>query len=72
MLDNIANNSDVWIGWTYWSSGAWQSNYMFNIPTQISAAQKTQLDVLRPFLTCTSATCRPTPPTLKAVQQIGK
>ena len=70
LLDDIAKNSDVWAGWTYWSSGAWQSNYMFNIPTQIVSGKKTQLDILRQFLACTADSCRPAPPTsFKAIQQ---
>ena len=72
MLDNIKANADVWIGWTYWSNGPWQSNYMFNIPTQIVGGQKTQLDVLRPFFSCATASCLPAPPTIKGVQQLKK
>lgn len=68
MLDNIAKNSDVWAGWTYWSSGAWQSSYMFNIPTQIVSGKKTQLDILQQFLSC-GTDCRPTAPTFKSIKQ---
>ncbi len=28
-LKYMQDNSDVWMGWTYWSAGAWFGNYMF-------------------------------------------
>ncbi len=67
LLEAITNDPDVWAGWTYWSAGAWQPNYMFNIPTKITSGQKTQLDVLVQFFDCKSDACRPMPPTFKSV-----
>lgn len=31
MLTYIDNNSDVWLGWTYWSAGPWWDEYMFTL-----------------------------------------
>ena len=31
MLQNIRDNSDVWIGWTYWGAGAWWGEYPFSV-----------------------------------------
>ena len=30
-LQYISENSDVWIGWTYWAAGAWWGDYMFSV-----------------------------------------
>ena len=57
MLDNLTQNSDVWIGWTYWSAGAWLGNYMFALPLA-PTDQPSQLDVLKKFLT----SAPPSPP----------
>lgn len=67
LLTAITNDPAVWAGWTYWSAGAWQSNYMFNIPTLITTGQKTQLNVLQPFLNCSSAGCLPRPPIIRSI-----
>jgi endoglucanase len=35
MLTYVAENEDVWAGWTYWAGGPWWGNYMFNLsPTK--------------------------------------
>lgn len=56
-------NKDVWLGWTYWSAGAWWGSYPFSIQPsqQILNAERndiesltpptTQLTILQPFLT---------------------
>ncbi|WP_330084547.1 glycoside hydrolase family 5 protein [Methylocystis iwaonis] len=31
MLDFMAQNRDVWIGWAYWAAGAWWGDYMFSV-----------------------------------------
>ncbi len=31
MLQHISENSDVWIGWTYWAAGAWWGDYRFSV-----------------------------------------
>lgn len=53
--------ADVWLGWTYWSAGAWWGHYPFSIqPSDISvslnggtevinATAAAQMSVLRPF-----------------------
>lgn len=30
-LKHMADNADVWHGWTYWAAAKWFGNYMFNI-----------------------------------------
>lgn len=67
LLSAMETANDVWIGWTYWSTGAWQPDYMFNVPTKIISGQKTQLDILKQFLPCTSSDCIPSPPTIKTI-----
>lgn len=45
MLDHMRNNSDVWIGWTYWAAGAWWGKYPFSVhPSE--DGEKPQLKVL--------------------------
>ncbi|MGE0652008.1 MAG: glycoside hydrolase family 5 protein [Alphaproteobacteria bacterium] len=31
MLKYVKANADVWMGWTYWSAGAWWGNYKFSV-----------------------------------------
>ncbi len=31
MLQYVRDNSDVWIGWTYWAAGAWWGDYPFSV-----------------------------------------
>lgn len=35
MLDYIDDNTDVWLGWTYWAAGLWWGDYMFSIEPKI-------------------------------------
>ncbi|HEY3699403.1 MAG TPA: glycoside hydrolase family 5 protein [Spongiibacteraceae bacterium] len=49
MLGAIEQNADVWLGWTYWSAGAWLGNYMFALPIA-STTEASQLDVVKKFL----------------------
>lgn len=30
-LQFMADNADVWMGWTYWAAAPWFGNYMFNV-----------------------------------------
>jgi endoglucanase len=35
MLQYVTDNSDVWLGWTYWAAGAWWGDYPFSVhPSQ--------------------------------------
>jgi endoglucanase len=49
-------DKDIWLGWTYWSAGAWWGPYPFSIqpplatPERPIAAPAAQLMVLKPFL----------------------
>jgi endoglucanase len=49
----MQDNSDVWMGWTYWSGGPWWGNYMYSIePTNIGQPNQTdspQMHVLGPY-----------------------
>ena len=63
LLNFITQNSDIWIGWTYWSAGAWLGNYMYALPVAATSAPS-QLDILKKYLgaaTCGSA-ANPCPP----------
>ncbi|HIB99683.1 TPA: glycoside hydrolase family 5 protein, partial [Candidatus Poribacteria bacterium] len=31
----IDDNTDVWLGWTYWAAGPWWGDYMFSIEPKI-------------------------------------
>lgn len=50
MLAEMQKNPDVWIGWTYWNTGAWVQNYMFGLPLYPKPEETSQLDVLKMFL----------------------
>lgn len=49
-LDNtlkyMADNSDVWVGWTYWAAGAWWGNYRFSVHPSRDG-DKPQMKVLK-------------------------
>jgi endoglucanase len=53
LLEGMQDNS-VWLGWTYWSAGAWWGTYPLSIqpanPAQSGAPLAAQLTVLLPFL----------------------
>ncbi|MDT8992594.1 glycoside hydrolase family 5 protein [Curvibacter sp. APW13] len=57
-----SQQADVWLGWTYWSAGAWWGDYPFSIqpstskfdvtngPARIEPSTTGQMSVLQPFL----------------------
>jgi endoglucanase len=47
MLQNIGENSDVWIGWTYWAAGRWWGKYRFSVHPSRDGKMKPQLSVLK-------------------------
>ncbi len=49
-LGYIAQNGDVWQGWTYWAAGDWFGDYMFNILPPSDRARHPQVDVLARYL----------------------
>ncbi|MBP1852029.1 glycoside hydrolase family 5 protein [Rhizobium halophytocola] len=57
MVGEVADNPDVWTGWTYWVAGDWWSrNEPLNIqPTK--DGDRPQLAGLKPFLDAPSAAC---------------
>jgi endoglucanase len=55
MLKHIADNRDVWTGWTYWAAGAWPPSYFTSIQP-VNGADRPQMAVLSRHL------ARPRPP----------
>jgi endoglucanase len=49
-LEYMNNNSDVWIGWTWWAAGAWWGDYPFSL-TPKNNQDKPQMAILESFLT---------------------
>lgn len=49
MLTFINDNSEVWVGWTYWAAGPWWGNYMFSLEP-LNGADRLQTDVLQGFI----------------------
>lgn len=53
MLTYMEQSPDVWVGFTWWSAGAWWGNYMYSIePQKVNGAvtDRPQLDYLLPHL----------------------
>jgi endoglucanase len=50
MLSHIQNNSDVWLGWTWWAAGPWWGNYMFTLEKTTGGADQPAMAVLRSFI----------------------
>jgi endoglucanase len=46
MLAYMAENADVWMGWTYWAAGSWWGKYMFSVQPDADGAAKPQMAVL--------------------------
>ncbi len=53
MLDSIDDNSDVWLGWTYWAGGPWWGSYMFSVEPD-NGSDKPQMKILEKHLTETT------------------
>jgi len=42
MLGHLADNADVWLGWTWWAAGPWWHEYMFTLePPDLGSASPT-------------------------------
>lgn len=73
LMEFLSKNTDIWIGWTYWSAGDWQPKYMFNLVSTIDPSNPNQMQVLKPFLTgtvscnATKSNCIPSPPVIKQI-----
>ena len=50
MLSHIQNNSDVWLGWTWWAAGPWWGNYMFTLEKTAGGADQPAMAVLKSFI----------------------
>eukprot|EP00727_Mastigamoeba_balamuthi_P007312 m51a1_g3200 putative cellulase (755) ;mRNA; r:459712-463125 len=42
-LSYMEQNSDVWLGWTWWAAGPWWKDYMFSLEPSSSGADKPQM-----------------------------
>ncbi len=51
MLQFLANNSDVWIGWTYWAAGPWWGEYIYTVQPRVQG----QIIIDRPQLAVMSS-----------------
>jgi endoglucanase len=50
-VKHMHDNSDVWLGWTYWAGGNSWGEYIFTIqPTQNYTVDRAQMAVLKPYL----------------------
>ena len=50
LLNHMAQNSDVWAGWTYWSAGSWWGDYFSTLTPTKEGRERPQLAPLRQFL----------------------
>lgn len=51
MLAYMQNNSDVWIGWTWWAAGPWWGSYIFTLePSDSFTTDAAQMAWLTPYL----------------------
>lgn len=55
MLNYMEANRDVWVGYTWWSAGAWWGDYRFTIEPK-NGKDRPQMTVLRPYLQVTPLT----------------
>jgi endoglucanase len=60
MLQNISENSDVWVGWTYWAAGRWWGSYKYSVHPK-NGVDKPQLAVLKKHVGTAVANPVPTP-----------
>lgn len=49
MLSYLGQNTDVWMGATWWAAGPWWGNYMFNMEPGSGTGYVNYLGLLRPF-----------------------
>ena len=45
MLTHLAENSEVWLGWTYWAAGVWPPSYFTSVQP-VDGADRPQMTVL--------------------------
>ena len=45
MLTHMAQNSDVWLGWTYWAAGFWPPSYFTSVQP-VDGVDRAQMSVL--------------------------
>ncbi|MFC0153602.1 glycoside hydrolase family 5 protein [Xanthomonas dyei] len=50
MLTYMENNSDVWLGWTWWAAGAWwKPDYFFTVQPGKDGSDKPQIKILSKY-----------------------
>lgn len=50
-MNHLKNNSDVWLGWTWWAAGPWWDEYMYSLePTNNFTTDRPQMSWLRPYM----------------------
>jgi endoglucanase len=49
MLAYMLDNSDVWLGWTWWAAGPWWGNYMFSLEPN-GNTDAPQMALIEPFI----------------------
>ena len=49
MLTYVDANTDVWLGWTYWSAGPWWDEYMFTLEPK-NGQDRAQMPILQRHL----------------------
>jgi endoglucanase len=60
LLGYMANNTDVWRGWTYWAGGPWWGNYMFSAEPA-NGVDKPQMALLVKYAAPASTSATATP-----------
>jgi endoglucanase len=61
MLTYIDNNTDVWLGWTYWAGGPWWGEYMFTLKPLNGTDRPQMAPLSRHFALPSGGTPPPTP-----------
>ncbi|WP_428305171.1 cellulase family glycosylhydrolase [Lacipirellula sp.] len=60
MLQHVADNDDVWLGWTWWAAGPWWQEYRFTLePTNLNSGNpvdRPAMATLAPFFADGSTT----------------
>jgi len=53
MLNFMKSNSDVWVGWTWWSAGPWWGSYMYSLEPGTGNSDKPQMSTITPYIQVT-------------------
>jgi len=61
MLSHMDKNSDIWIGWTWWSAGPWWGDYFTSVEPNADGTNKPQLAWLQKYVPVPAPTPAPVP-----------